>query len=215
MARGSEWCRNCGRNLPSTGKHECPPLMDLTGESYGKLTVVRMLPGRIRRSTIWECRCACGATKVTNAQMLRSGHAKSCGCLNVEQYSKPRKHGACNTPEYSAWKDMKRRCLNPKAKNYRRYGGRGVSICERWMEFSLFLADMGTRPQGLSLERINNNGNYEPGNCKWATDLEQSSNTCRNRFVELNGERKTVSAFARELGVSWHKAARLAEAINA
>lgn len=195
-------CGSCGRNLPKSGQHLCPPILDLTGHVFERLTVVEMAPGKLRRSRLWKCICQCGNVKVTSSHMLRTGHAKSCGCLNVEKYSTPRKHGACNTPEYTAWKDMKRRCFNEHASNYRRYGERGISICERWLDFSNFLADMGPRPSSeMSIERVNNDGNYEPGNCIWATAFVQANNTCRNRYLEIDGRRQTVSQWALERGL--------------
>ncbi len=106
------------------------------------------------------------------------------------------------TPEHAAWKDMKARCLNPNAQNYNRYGGRGITICSRWLQsFQNFFDDMGKRPKGMTLERKENNGNYEPGNCIWADRFQQANNTRRNRFIEFNGERHTVSQWARIKGV--------------
>lgn len=112
------------------------------------------------------------------------------------------KHGLCESPTYQAWKDMKRRCTNVKAKNFHHYGGRGIKFCEAWRTFAGFLADMGVRPHGLTLERRNNNGNYEPGNCYWAPVIDQANNTRRNRFIEIDGRRQTISQWARERGVS-------------
>lgn len=178
-------------------------VIDITGQVYGRLKVVRQVEGRLRGSSLWECACECGGKKVTSSNMLRTGHAKSCGCLNLDsQKATHTKHGMVETPEHAAWKDMKARCLNPNAQNYNRYGGRGITICSRWLQsFQNFFDDMGKRPKGMTLERKENNGNYEPGNCIWADRFQQANNTRRNRFIEFNGERHTVSQWARIKGV--------------
>ena len=112
------------------------------------------------------------------------------------------RHGMHDTPTWGAWKDMKSRCSNPKLKNYFRYGGRGICVCARWQRFDEFLEDMGVRPDGMTLERIDNEGPYSPDNCRWATRTEQANNTRRNRFVTAMGKTQTVSGWAHELGVS-------------
>lgn len=111
------------------------------------------------------------------------------------------RHGMCYTPTWCAWKDMKRRCLNSRTPNFPRYGGRGIKVCESWLKFENFISDMGIRPDGMSLERKDNNGNYEPGNCIWADRFAQMRNTRRNRYVEYRGERLTVSEWSRRFGV--------------
>jgi hypothetical protein len=113
------------------------------------------------------------------------------------------RHGMHNTPEWRAWKDMKARCSNPRLGNYSRYGGRGITVCDRWQIFENFIADVGRRPSAdHSLERKDNDGNYEPGNVRWATRLEQARNTRRNRMIEIDGKSLTISEWARERGVS-------------
>lgn len=112
------------------------------------------------------------------------------------------RHGMCYTPTWQAWRDMKARCSNPELKNYPRYGGRGISVCKRWLVFEHFLADMGVRPDGMSLDRKDNNGNYDPGNCEWVNRFAQMKNTRRNRFVEYHGERLIISEWARRFVVS-------------
>jgi hypothetical protein len=164
---------------------------------------VRQSVGNLRGSSLWECVCDCGATVVKSSNMLRTGHCKSCGCLNLDSARATHtKHGMIASPEYIAWKDMKRRCLNPNTPNYKRYGGRGITVCSRWLQsFRSFYADMGKRPSTLhSLERIDNSGNYDPWNCKWATRLEQARNTRRNHWLEIDGRRQTMSEWAREIG---------------
>lgn len=140
---------------------------------------------------------------------LRSGLTLSCGCLGIEHRRASRQtHGACTSAFYKVWAAMKYRCHNPNDKAYRFYGARGISVCDRWRDdFVTFAADIATeigeRPSKKhSIDRINNNGNYEPGNVRWATQLEQTSNTRRNRWLTLNGETRTVTEWGRHLGVS-------------
>lgn len=111
-----------------------------------------------------------------------------------------RTHGRARTPLYRVWAEMRYRCANPDHPDYRHYGGRGIGVCERWADFSAFLEDMGERPKGLTLERIDNDGDYEPGNCRWATRAEQASNMRSNRIIEHNGMAMTLSQWARYLG---------------
>lgn len=140
---------------------------DLSGQVFGKLTVTERQEndGAYVR---WSCLCECGNYITTRAQSLRDGRVKSCGCLS---------HGFSKTPTYRSWSSMKKRCLYPKAKDWPRYGGRGITICDRWKDsFESFLEDMGERPKGMTLDRKNPNGNYEPGNCRWATPKQQANN---------------------------------------
>ena len=110
--------------------------------------------------------------------------------------------GKWQTPEYRCWANMLDRCIDPSDRNYGNYGGRGIAVCHRWMDFACFLIDMGPRPAGMSLDRINNDGNYEPGNCRWASKETQVNNTRQNVFVECGGKRLTVSQWAKELGIN-------------
>jgi hypothetical protein len=123
-----------------------------------------------------------------------------CGCRNWRNGYKPL---SGHTPEYAAWTGMIARCFNKNNKSYPRYGGRGISMCDRWREdFVAFLTDMGVRPSGCSIERINNDGNYEPGNCRWATKREQANNRRSSRFIEFEARRKTLAEWARETGIN-------------
>jgi hypothetical protein len=147
--------------------------IDLTGQKFGRLTVVASVGMSKRRNMIWLCRCDCGKKiEVKRPYQLKNGHTLSCGCLKKEQdrinfYNVT--HGMSGTPEHRAWKNMRRRCLSPGNKNYPEWGGRGITICSQWDDFSVFFAYIGAKPtDGLyELDRKDPNGNYEPGNVRW------------------------------------------------
>lgn len=167
------------------------------GQRFGKLTTVRSF-----RSDQWwfECKCDCGTVKNIRKKNLTSGQIVSCGCYNL---TKGITHGMTRTTEFSCWSNMKQRCSNPKAEEFHNYGGRGICVCERWQNsFENFLADMGFRPTGKSIERKNVNGNYEPSNCIWADDTTQANNTRSNHIVEFNGKSMTLAQWSRETGVN-------------
>jgi len=158
---------------------------DLTGQKYGRLTVISFVYFSKHGNATWLCKCNCGKMVNVKAGSLHSNHTKSCGCLKREQASKRSyKHGHSGnrkdaaSVEYNAWTGMVKRCKNPKNRKYKYWGGRGVTVCKRWLNsFPSFLADMGTRPgPGYSIDRIDNDGNYEPGNCRWATAKQQNNN---------------------------------------
>lgn len=177
-------------------------LTDRLGQRYGRLLVTERAPNKSATDTNarWKCVCDCGRETVQYGQDLKKGKVISCGCWNDE---KRYKHGMAKTAIYNIWQHIHQRCENPKDAAYENYGGRGIKVCERWNSFENFVADMGIRPTGYSIDRINNDGNYEPSNCRWATTKQQLNNRRNNRVLELNGERKTVAEWADQLGVKY------------
>lgn len=154
---------------------------DITGERFGFLVAERVVR-RDYSHSYWECWCDCGTLSIVTLNNLRRGKQVSCGCQAVAIASaKSFKHGLINTSTYGIWAAMKNRCLNPNVKAFKDYGGRGITVCDRWMDFRNFVADMGERPDGLSIDRIDNDGNYEPGNCRWTDRFTQANNTRRQK----------------------------------
>jgi hypothetical protein len=179
---------------------------ELTGQVFGRLTVRMRGPNTTGGKTTWECVCVCGTLRTVSSNHLKNGHTKSCGCFNREVAAKRAskiKHGMCDNPTYSIWSNMKTRCLNSKDLRYPGYGGRGITICGRWLKFENFYADMGKRPTGMSIDRINNNGNYEPGNCRWATSKEQAQNRRNSLSITYLGETKAISEWAKLFGIKY------------
>lgn len=164
-----------------------PAFKNITQQRFGRL--IALLPqGKDNHGMYrWLCQCDCGREKVVRSSDLIQGKTKSCGCFHDEAIAKRAfRHGhskgahSKGTKTYSTWMAMRDRCRYPNYKDYKYYGGKGIKVCERWNSFENFLTDMGERPEGLTLDRIDSNGDYEPGNCRWATWAEQRANQCRS-----------------------------------
>lgn len=180
---------------------------DLSGRSFSRLTVIREVK-RVKGRRQWACRCECGRLVTVDHRALKSGNTSSCGCFRREATARQMtSHGCAGRGKksrlYRIWSGMLARCQIKTATGYENYGGRWVSVCERWRSFENFAADMGDPPGAtLTIERIDNNGDYEPGNCRWATRLEQCANKRNNRVIEHLGVSMTVTEWARRLGIS-------------
>lgn len=162
-------------------------LKDLTNQRFGRLTVLSLADRSLWKTdnAYWHCRCDCGSSTVTQASHLLRGHTTSCGCFQKERaISYNTRHGHAKkgrwTLTYQTWRAMSQRCLYPKHNRYHRYGGRGITICDRWLVYENFLDDMGERPEGMTLDRIDPDGNYEPTNCRWATSAQQNANKSKH-----------------------------------
>lgn len=177
-------------------------ILDLTGRKFGRLTVRRLYD--CNRHSRWECDCECGKKAIVLGLLLKRGGTRSCGCLRFG-ITNGKIHGRSRTPEYFAWRSMKQRCSDPAVENYYRYGGRGIRVCEQWNgpeSFEAFLSDVGLRPSSShTLERIDNNGNYEPGNVRWATAKENARNRSDNRLITFRGETLTLVEWSEKTGI--------------
>lgn len=184
-------------------------MIDRTGMRYGRLLVLGKGENYIRPngqygSTTWRCQCQCGNVVSVTSTRLATGATTSCGCWFREQLGNRRRtHGLSKTPEYKIWKGMKNRCFNQNDPGYLKYGARGISVDPVWMDFERFYRDMGPRPSpDYSIDRIDNNGNYEPSNCRWASRTEQMSNRQNTTWVTYQGRRMSVPELSRLSGLS-------------
>lgn len=180
---------------------------DLTNKVFGRWVALTKIPQQLSQdATRWNCRCICGTTRAVRTASLVAGISLSCGCLGREahKHNPWRKHGHCHSPEWRSWASIRDRCNNPRTPTYDRYGGRGISICARWNEFINFLSDMGPRPSPVhSVDRIDNNGNYEPGNCRWATEKEQARNRRSNLLFTVDGETLPLACWVERAGLKY------------
>lgn len=180
--------------------------LDLSGQRFGKWLVLELDGIKAYASgskTTWRCVCDCGNTAVVlGSSLVKRNGSRSCGCestrLTVER---SKKHGMAGTRAYRIWQAMRNRCRNKNVNNYENYGGRGIQVCERWESFENFISDMGDPPEDCSIDRINNDGDYTPENCRWASRVEQARNRSTNRRITLNGETRLLAEWAEGLGI--------------
>ena len=177
--------------------------LDLTGQRFGRL-VVRSYHGSTKDGrALWDCRCECGNTVVVRAGGLRRGTTRSCGCFSQEdKATRHITHGMTGTRVHRVWAGMLARCSNPNVERYAHYGGRGIAVFERWKSFENFYADMGDPPSGTSLDRIDNDHGYTPGNCRWASPTEQNNNRRDNTRITFDGRTLTIAEWSAELSIN-------------
>lgn len=174
---------------------------DIAGRKFGRWAVLKRDGRNKFRQALWLCRCDCGATGHISTGALTSGNSRSCSCLQRDAVTS---HGLSHLPEYRSWSGMTARCTRPSSNRFDSYAGRGITICARWQDFESFLADMGPSPSPEhSIERIDNDGDYEPGNCRWATAKEQARNRRDTRLVNWRGKTLCLAECAEALGVNY------------
>ena len=178
-------------------------IKDISGRRYGRLVVLgspEIIKSGAGQRTVWLCQCDCGNSTRVSTGNLTSGGVVSCGCRRREVLNRT-KHGCEQHELYNTWRHMMQRCYQTDHPTYRHYGGRGIRVCRRWHDISKFITDMAPRPPGTSLDRIDNDGPYSPRNCRWSSPTEQQNNKRTNRLLLFRGEKKTMSQWAREVGM--------------
>lgn len=183
-----------------------PRQLELINQKFGRLTVTKKTFS-VSGKTHWECLCDCGSQVTVVGSDLKNGNTRSCGCLKIDLRKQRVTHGFTGTKIYHVWFKMNQRCDRMSDPAYKNYGGRGILVCDRWNRsnpegFQNFLDDMGLPAQGMTIERIDNNSNYDPSNCKWATRLEQNRNVRSNVYLTFEGETHILEDWAKILGVS-------------
>jgi len=178
---------------------------DIIGNRFGKLIVIARLGSNKHKQPLWSCKCDCGNKSIVVGHKLRIGYTRSCGCLRLHALLKRSvTHGMTGTKTYTVWRSMIQRCEDMHHENYKHYGGRGIMVCERWRHsFELFLKDMGGKPPGMTIERIDNNGSYELKNCRWATQKEQCNNKRNTRRITIDGVTRTIVEGCAVLGLTY------------
>lgn len=203
--------------LTPTAKHNnehtivMPAVIDLTGRQVGKLKVIALTSPTYGTNgkpiRMYLCECECGKQRTVQGVHLLAGHTTSCGCSRADSiatHGHARRGPGGKTKTYQCWRNMIRRCYDPKNTHYKQYGQRGIVVCKRWLDsFENFLADMGECPGELTIDRFDNEGNYEPGNCKWATQTEQQNNRTNNRHETVRGVTDTVANLCRHFGIPY------------
>lgn len=175
-------------------------VINILGNKYGKLTVVEFAGVDHHQKSLWKCVCECGGSKIVHAKELKLGNVKSCGCLWRQDVK-----GLSTSKLYRVYANIKQRCVDPNHEFYHRYGGRGITMSDDWMDsFLNFYRDMGDRPEGMTVERIDNDKGYCKENCRWATRKEQANNTKNNTILYLKGERLTLSQASDKTGILVH-----------
>lgn len=192
-------------------------IIDLEGKRFGKLIVLGRAENDKSDKAVWKCQCDCGNIIYCIGVKLRNGHTKSCGCLRRERFAETSfVHGKRDCRLYAVWNNMKQRCYNPDNKRYKSYGGRGITVCAEWTDkengfinFYKWSYSNGYKENAkrgeCTLDRINVNGNYEPSNCRWVTNVEQQRNKRNNKYIEYKGEVHTISEWSKILGISQQK----------
>lgn len=178
--------------------------IDLTGQRFGRLVVIERIKNDEKGYVQWLCQCDCGNKIKVFSNNLRKGNTKSCGCLRKDKAKEIfTKHKKCNSRLYVVWRDMKRRCTNPHSKDFINYGARGIKVCKDWENFKIFEEwaikngyDEKAQKGKCTLDRINNNGNYQPNNCRWVTAKEQANNRKSNHYITINNKTHTIAQWA-------------------
>ena len=186
-------------NIKRQGEYKCNHKASFIGRKFGRLEV-KSLAYKKDNTTYWNCKCDCGNSCVVRRNDLTTGNTKSCGCLHMESIST---HGMRNDDRYSVWRDLIGRCENILNADFGDYGARGIRVCEEWHDIHQFVKDMGPRPEGYEIERIDNNGNYCPDNCKWASRKAQTNNTRRNIIVSYKGRKQSLALWCEELNLNY------------
>lgn len=179
-------------------------IVDITGKRFGKLVVVAF-DHMLRTRSYWKCKCDCGNCRIVSVDHLSRGEVTDCGCER-KHTAHWKKHGMCNSRLYTIWSLMKARCFNPNRREYPAYGGRNITVCKEWLDFENFMkwSMSNGYSELLTLDRIDNNGNYCPENCRWVSRKDQSNNTRKNRMITHNGQTKPITQWANDNGLPYY-----------